>query len=272
MVNLTINDIPLSVPEDTTIIEAAKTIGITIPNLCYLEKAHEFGACRICVVEVQGAKTLIPSCITKVSEGMVVHTNSQRVRNARKVLYELLLSDHSQDCLSCKRNQSCELQRLGKTLGVETTRFEGERSECKIDASVAITRDNSKCVLCRRCVTACNEVQGVGIINAQNRGFKTTIGPAMDLALGRGARLATPRDRDVSAHDGNGERLHQPANGPDLIDLRMIRTKHPVNALTDDDPRPRAMGPEAGEPPEDCGGGYAASGGESSVGGRCRGA
>lgn len=184
MINLTINGKALSVPEGTTIIEAAKSAGIIIPSLCYLERVHEIGSCRICVVEVQGAKTLLPSCITKVSEGMAVNTNSQRVRNARKVLFELLLSDHSQNCLSCKRNQSCELQTLGKTLGVETTRFEGERSDCRTDVSVSITRDNSKCILCRRCVTACNDVQGVGIINAQNRGFKTTIGPAMELALG----------------------------------------------------------------------------------------
>ena len=184
MTNLTINGRKLSVDDGTTIIEAAKTIGIAVPNLCYLKKIHEFGACRICVVEVEGAKTLLPSCMTTVSEDMVVYTNSERVRKARKVLYELLLSDHSQDCLSCKRNQSCELQQLGKTLGVETTRFEGERSDCNIDASISITRDNSKCILCRRCVTACNEIQGVGIINAQNRGFKTIISPAMELALG----------------------------------------------------------------------------------------
>jgi NADH-quinone oxidoreductase subunit G/NADP-reducing hydrogenase subunit HndD len=167
-----------------TIIEAAKTNGITIPNLCYLEGIHQFGSCRICVVEVEGAKNLLPSCMTKVREGMVIHTNSARVRKARKVLYELLLSDHSKDCLSCKRNQSCELQQLGKTLGVEATRFEGKRSECRIDMSVSITRDISKCVLCRRCVTACNEIQGVGIINAQHRGFDTVISPALGLPIG----------------------------------------------------------------------------------------
>ena len=122
--------------------------------------------------------------MTKVREGMVIHTNSARVRKARKVLYELLLSDHSKDCLSCKRNQSCELQQLGKTLGVEATRFEGKRSECRIDMSVSITRDISKCVLCRRCVTACNEIQGVGIINAQHRGFDTVISPALGLPIG----------------------------------------------------------------------------------------
>ena len=184
MKHITINGKPYEVDDDLTIIEAAKRNGIQIPSLCYLAGVHEFGSCRICVVEVEGAKTLVPSCMTKVSEGMVIQTNSERVRRARKVLYELLLSDHSKDCLSCKRNQSCELQALGKQLGVEATRCEGARSECVIDVSTSITRDMSKCILCRRCVTACNEIQGVGIINAQNRGFQTVISPAMELAIG----------------------------------------------------------------------------------------
>jgi NADH-quinone oxidoreductase subunit G/NADP-reducing hydrogenase subunit HndD len=181
---ITINGKRCSVEDNLTIIEAAKQNGISIPSLCYLGGVHQFGSCRICVVEVEGAKTLMPSCMTQVAEGMVIHTNSARVRRARKVLYELLLSDHSKDCLSCKRNQSCELQELGKTLGVEATRFEGKRSDCVIDTSVSITRDMSKCILCRRCVTVCNEIQGVGIINAQNRGFKTVISPAMELPIG----------------------------------------------------------------------------------------
>jgi NADP-reducing hydrogenase subunit HndD len=165
-------------------LEAAKANNISIPNLCYLENIHKFGSCRICVVEVKGAKTLQASCMTVVTEGMEVTTNSDKVRKARKVLYELLLSDHPKDCLSCKRNLSCELQELGKTLGVETTRFEGAHSDYILDASISITRDMSKCILCRRCVTACNEIQGTGILNAQNRGFATVISPSMDLHLG----------------------------------------------------------------------------------------
>ncbi|HHU90445.1 MAG TPA: 2Fe-2S iron-sulfur cluster binding domain-containing protein [Clostridiaceae bacterium] len=184
MINLTINGKKISANENLTILEAAKMNGISIPHLCYLEDVHEFGSCRICVVEVEGAKALQASCITKVAEGMVVHTNSSRVRKARKVLYELLLSDHSKDCLSCKRNQNCELQELGRTLGIEETRFNGARSACFSDSSVSITRDMSKCILCRRCVTICNEIQGIGILNAQNRGFDTVIGPAMDLPIG----------------------------------------------------------------------------------------
>lgn len=184
MKNITINGKQYSVEDGLTILEAAKQNGISIPSLCYLKGVHQFGSCRICVVEVEGSKTLVPSCMTEVREGMVISTNSERVRRARKVLYELLLSDHSKDCLSCKRNQSCELQELGKTLGVEATRFEGSRSECVIDVSTSITRDMSKCILCRRCVTACAEIQGLGIISAQNRGFKTVISPAMELPLG----------------------------------------------------------------------------------------
>ncbi|MGI6083973.1 MAG: NADH-dependent [FeFe] hydrogenase, group A6 [Acetivibrionales bacterium] len=184
MINMTINGKRISAKEDFTILEAARANGINIPHLCYLGGIHEFGSCRICVVEVEGAKTLQASCMTKITEGMVVHTNSDKVRKARKVLYELLLSDHSKDCLSCKRNQSCELQELGRTLGIEETRFNGAHSKFVLDSSVSITRDLSKCILCRRCVTVCNEIQGVGILNAQNRGFDTVIGPAMDLPIG----------------------------------------------------------------------------------------
>jgi NADP-reducing hydrogenase subunit HndD len=184
MANVTINGNRISVPDDYTIMQAARSINVQIPNLCYLENIHQFGSCRICVVEVEGAKTLQASCLAKVFDGMVVHTNTPKVRKARRVLYELLLSDHAKNCLSCKRNQSCELQELGKTLGVEETRFNGEHSEYNLDTSVSITRDMSKCVLCRRCVTICNEVQGTGVLNAQNRGFDTVIGPAMDLPVG----------------------------------------------------------------------------------------
>lgn len=183
MINLTINGKAVQAPDGSTIMEAAKYNNILIPNLCYLENTHAIGSCRICVVEVEGAKTLQASCITKAGEGMVVKTNTDKVRNSRKVLYELMLSDHNKDCLSCRRNQSCELQDLGKTLGVEESRFEGAMLPCATDSSVSITRDMSKCILCRRCITVCNEIQGASILNAQNRGFKTVVGPSMDLPI-----------------------------------------------------------------------------------------
>jgi NADH-quinone oxidoreductase subunit G/NADP-reducing hydrogenase subunit HndD len=183
MVNLRINNKSVSALEGATILEAAKQNNIHIPNLCYLEGVHKFGSCRLCVVEVEGAKSLQPSCMVTVREGMVVKTNTEKVRKARKVLYELILSDHPKDCLNCERNQSCELQEMGNMLGVSEARFEGKRSAGCIDKSPSITRDMSKCILCRRCITVCNEIQQVGILNAQNRGFKTVVGPAMDLPI-----------------------------------------------------------------------------------------
>ncbi len=184
MINININHQPFSVEEGITIMEAARRNSINIPNLCYMKDIHQFGGCRICVVEVEGMRNLQASCMTVVSEGMVINTYSNRVNKARKVLYELMLSNHSQDCLSCTRNQSCKFQALGKQLGVDTSRFDGERSSCHMDASVAITRDMSKCVLCRRCVTACSHVQQACVLAPQNRGFETEISPAMGLPIG----------------------------------------------------------------------------------------
>ncbi len=184
MVHLTINGKAVSVPEGTTIIQAAKQLGIEIPSLCYLPGIHEYGSCRICVVEVEGARNLQASCITKVREGMVVHTNSQRVRKERKLIYELIMSDHPKDCLKCKRNNRCELQDLGRKLNVDESRFEGQHHDAHMDLSVSLTRDMSKCILCRRCVTVCNQIQGTGILNAQNRGFRAEIGPAMNMPIG----------------------------------------------------------------------------------------
>jgi len=184
MIDMTINGQPIQVEEGTTIIEAARRNLINIPSLCYLRDIHKIGACRICVVEVEGARSLMAACMTEVRPGMAVHTNTAKVRKYRKVIYELMLSDHSQDCLSCFRNQSCEFQALGKLLGVKSSRFQGKRSQYHMDASVAITRDMSKCVLCRRCVTACNEIQNACVLSPQNRGFESEISPAAGLPLG----------------------------------------------------------------------------------------
>lgn len=184
MVNLKINNKNISCDDGLTIIEAAKKNNILIPNLCYLEDIHKVGSCRMCVVEVEGEKNLQASCMVPVREGMIVKTNTQRVKRARKVVYELMLSDHPNECLSCSRNQNCEFQELGEMLKVDESRFEGEVSKPYLDeSSPSIVRDASKCILCRRCVTICNEVQELGIINPQNRGFKTEIGPALELPL-----------------------------------------------------------------------------------------
>jgi len=183
-VNLKINNKNILCEEGTTIFEAAKHNNILIQHFCYMENVHQIGSCRICVVEVEGAKTLQASCVTTVREGMVVQTNSEKVRKVRKVIYELMLSDHPKNCLGCSRNQNCELQELGELIQVEEFKYEGARSKDFIDSSSpSIVRDSSKCILCRRCVTICNEIQGVGVLNPQLRGFDTFIGPAEDTLL-----------------------------------------------------------------------------------------
>lgn len=185
LVTLTINDKTITAEEGTTIFEAARHNNILIPHFCYLENVHQIGSCRICVVEVEGARNLMASCVSEVKEGMVVHTNTSKVRKVRKVLYELILSDHPKNCLGCHRNQNCELQDLGEQIQIDGFRFEGVKSKDVVDStSPSIVRDSSKCILCRRCVTVCNEIQGVGIMNAHHRGFSTFIGPSEDESLG----------------------------------------------------------------------------------------
>jgi len=183
MVQLTINNKKITAEEGTTILDAAKRNGINIPSLCYLEGVHKFGSCRICSVEVKGARTLQVACLTEVREGMVVYTNSKKVLKIRKVLYELMLSDHSKNCLSCDRNQSCELQNLGNILGVMENRFSTSSVREHLDFSPSIVRDLSKCILCRRCITACKDIQGISVLDVQNRGFDSMVSPAMDLPL-----------------------------------------------------------------------------------------
>ncbi len=186
MISMNVNNRAIEVEEGITIIEAAKQNGILIPSFCYLEGVHQIGSCRVCVVDVEGARTLQASCVTKVREGMVVRTNTEEVRKARKVVYELLMSDHNQNCLICERNGSCEFQDLGELIQVsEENPYEGEKSkEFMLDTSnPSIVRDMSKCILCRRCVTVCSEIQGIGVLDSQNRGFKSYVGPtaAFDL-------------------------------------------------------------------------------------------
>ncbi len=183
MIHLTVNGKPVEVPEGSTIMKAAEAAGFHVPSLCHMKDVHQYGSCRICVVEVEGMKNLQASCMVKAREGMVVNTNSPKVQEARKVLYELLLSNHPKDCLNCNRNLNCELQQLGYELGVTESRFEGKTTKGSVDISPSITRDTSKCILCRRCVTACAQIQKVGAIQAQNRGFNTVISPAMGLPL-----------------------------------------------------------------------------------------
>ena len=184
MVNLKINNNPVTVENGTTILAAARQAGIKIPTLCFLKDVNEIGACRICVVEVKGARNLVASCVYPVNEGMEVFTNTERVIKARKTTLELILSNHRKECLSCDRNTNCELQKLAYEYGCDTRRYYGAVCTDPMDTSSPyLVRDNTKCILCRRCVAMCNKVQGIGALGASERGFNTTVGSAFDLRL-----------------------------------------------------------------------------------------
>jgi NADH dehydrogenase/NADH:ubiquinone oxidoreductase subunit G len=153
MVKLTINNVSVEVPEGTTIVHAAGRAGVRIPTLCYVEGLQAIGACRVCVVEIEGVQNLAASCSMPVREGMRVHTNTSRVRAARRMVVELLLSEHNGECQTCDRNEDCELQSLAAELGIRTVSYTGEKTKKRIDTSTAaLVRDNGKCIKCRRCV------------------------------------------------------------------------------------------------------------------------
>ncbi len=184
MVSLTIDGIKVTVPENTTVLEAARQANIHIPTLCYLKGVNQIGACRMCLVEVKGGRALQAACVYPVSEGMEVYTNNARIRNARKVNLELILSNHDRSCLTCVRNQNCELQSLAEELGIRDITYDGVQIERPIDtSSPSIVRDPNKCILCRRCVATCQNIQKIGVIGATNRGFNTIIEPVFDMKL-----------------------------------------------------------------------------------------
>ncbi len=185
MVNLKINGKDIQVPEGYTILQAAREAKIHIPTLCYLKDLNELGACRMCVVEIKGARALQAACVYPVAEGIEVFTNSPKVRSARKATLELILSNHNKKCLSCVRNGNCELQKLSEELGIDKVRFgtEEENTKYELDnSSPSYVRDNNKCVLCRRCIAACDNQQ-ISVIQAKERGFATNIGGAFDLPV-----------------------------------------------------------------------------------------
>lgn len=185
-INIKINGADVSAPQGSTILEAARLANIDIPTLCFLKDVNEIGACRICVVEVKGARSLVASCVYPINEGMEIFTNTPKVLASRKKTLELILSDHNRDCLSCIRSGDCELQRLCKALKVEDTgKYDGAHNEFPIDDSAAhMYRDNNKCILCRRCSSTCEAVQGIGVIGANERGFATNISSAFGMGLG----------------------------------------------------------------------------------------
>lgn len=184
MLNITIDGHPLQVAEGVTILEAAREAGVEIPTLCFLEGIEPLGACRMCVVEVSGAKTLMSSCSTPAAEGMVVLTNNRHVREARQTVMDLLLSEHEGDCQYCVRGDDCELAALARKLGVREPRYRGAKPAVHQDESTpALVRDSGKCIKCRRCVSVCSAIQGVGALAPQGRGYDTVIGPAFTLPL-----------------------------------------------------------------------------------------
>lgn len=189
MVNIKINGMDYEAPKGTTVIEAARLANVEIPTLCFLKDINEIGACRICIVEVSekrgeamGPKRMIASCVYPISEGMHIYTNTPKVIESRKKTLELILSNHDRKCLSCVRSGNCELQKLCKDMGVDVeSRYDGEKTSFELDTSAAhMVRDNNKCILCRRCVAVCSKVQGIGVIGANERGFKTNIACAFE--------------------------------------------------------------------------------------------
>jgi len=187
-VNLTIDKKQVVVKKGITILEAAKGMGIKIPTLCHMKLddlniENRPGGCRVCVVEVEGRKNLAPACCTEVQEGMVIHSHTMRVINARRTVVELMISDHPYDCLVCAKSGECELQHMAQELGIREIRYQGEKSTYREDTSPAIIRDVDKCIMCRRCEMMCNEVQTVGVLSAVNRGFNSVVSPAFEMNL-----------------------------------------------------------------------------------------
>ena len=184
MIHLTIDNIPVEVEEGTTILEAARKINIDIPTLCFLKEINEVGDCRMCIVQIEGRNNFTVSCIQKCEEGMVVHTHSPEVIKARKVILDLILSNHNRKCLTCIRSGNCELQDLAKKYNMDDILYDGEKKEYEIDdKSPSIVRDSSKCILCRRCIVTCKNVQKIGAIDNTKRGFESCISTAGDCSL-----------------------------------------------------------------------------------------
>ncbi|MBN2259749.1 MAG: iron hydrogenase small subunit [Clostridiales bacterium] len=189
IIKLSINGMEVEVQKGTTILEAAKKVGVHIPTLCHLNLegfgiVNQVASCRACVVEVEGRNTLVPSCSEKVTEGMVVKTDSARSITGRRMAVELLLSNHPKECLTCAKNLECELQALSQDLGIREIKWEGEKMDYPLDkSSFSLVKDPNKCIMCRRCETMCNDVQTVGVLSAINRGFDTFVGPAFNLDM-----------------------------------------------------------------------------------------
>ena len=184
LVKVTIDNKTVSVPSSYTVIEAAQVAGIHIPQLCYHSELTKEGACRVCIVEIEGARGLGAACVYPVSDGMVVHTNTPLVRETRKTVVELLLANHPQECLICQKNNNCELQTIAADLGIREIPYTGEKRDAvKDESNPSIVREPNKCILCGRCIRACHEHQGLDVYAFVNRGFKTLVEPAFSYGL-----------------------------------------------------------------------------------------
>ena len=184
MITLTIDSKPVTVEEGTTILEAARKINIDIPTLCFLKDINEVGNCRMCLVEIEGVKGYKASCVYPAEDGMVVRTNTKDLIDTKRTILQLILSAHEKKCLTCVRNTNCRLQDLAKKFQIDELEFEGELPKADLDdSSECIVRNTAKCILCKRCVNVCKHVQGVAAISTINRGFKSKIGPALDVGM-----------------------------------------------------------------------------------------
>lgn len=224
MVTLTINGQTVQAPKNATILEAARSAGIYIPTLCYHPELAPEGACRLCVVEASGARSLVASCVYPVAEGMVVKTNTPKVRAARKMVVELLLANHPKDCLSCQKSGDCELQKIAADLGLRKIRFEGgARKAHTIDGSnPCLVRDQEKCILCGRCIRVCRDVQGMNVYSFANRGFDTIVSTAFEQDLGNVAcsycgQCASVCPTGAIVERDDTEKVWDAINDPDKI-------------------------------------------------------
>lgn len=183
-IKLTIDGKEIEVEKGTTILQSARQANIDIPTLCYLKEINEAGDCRMCIVEIEGRRGYVPSCITIAEDGMIVRTDTPELNESRRIMLELILSTHNRDCLTCVRNGNCELQTLAEKFGVTNIEYEGEKIAPKMDElSPSIVRDNSKCIMCKRCVATCKNIQKVGAIDVAGRGFKSRIATENDESL-----------------------------------------------------------------------------------------
>lgn len=226
LITIKINGIEVSAPAGSTILEAARLANIDIPTLCYLKDINEIGACRMCIVEVKGARSLVTSCVYPITPGMEVFTNTPKVIASRKKNLELLLSNHDRKCLSCVRSGNCELQKLCKDLKVEDENaYEGECTHYDLDTSAPhMIRDNNKCILCRRCTAVCSKTQGIGVIGTNERGFKTFIGSAFDMGLGETSCVSCGQCIAVCPTGA----LYEKDNTDDVFEVLADPTKHVV--------------------------------------------